>query len=302
MGRDGDVAGSTAASGKLDTARFVDVWGRRMRLVELSDHPASMLRHAQQERRGGAHRAQAEYAAARTRHAASLDQARAERDEARAQHRWLRWIRAVFTVWAGQRRAPRMPVPAGAATDREESIAAGIAGEQRVALELGQVLGDDWVLFHGYRNRRGEIDHLLLGPRGLFAIEVKHRNATVYIAGDEWRYKKFDQWGNQVESGSIEDRTGRSPSLQVNESATELERFLGTRGQSVAITRIVILNHPRSKIGSYRGLTVRVGTSTDYILSLVDDSSAELPAARRAELERLIERDHQFHAARRPRR
>jgi len=46
----------------------------------------------------------------------------------RAQHRWLRWIRAVFTVWAGQRRAPRMPVPAGAATDREESIAAGIAG------------------------------------------------------------------------------------------------------------------------------------------------------------------------------
>src|SRR6516162_4627233 len=96
-----------------------------------------------------------------------------------------------------------------------ESIAAGIAGEQQVALELGQVLGDDWVLFHGYRNRRGEIDHLLLGPRGLFAIEVKHRNATVYIAGDEWRYKKFDQWGNQVESGSIEDRTGQSPSVQV---------------------------------------------------------------------------------------
>ena len=184
-------------------------------------------------------------------------------------------------------------------TDREESIAAGIAGEQRVAVELGQVLGDEWVLFHGYRNRRGEIDHLLLGPRGLFAIEVKYRNATVYIDGDEWRYDKFDQWGNHVEQGSIEDRTGRSPSVQLNEPASELERFLHTRGQPVSITRVVILNHQRSKIGRYRDLTVRVGTSTDYIVALVNDSRAELPDSRRTQLVQLIERDHRYHADRR---
>jgi len=44
---------------------------------------------------------------------------------------------------------------------------AGIAGEQLVATELGRVLDDDWTLLRGYRNRRGEIDQLLLGPRGL---------------------------------------------------------------------------------------------------------------------------------------
>jgi len=43
------------------------------------------------------------------------------------------------------------------------------------------------VLFSGYRNRRGEIDGLLLGPSGLFAYEVKYHNATVYISGDDWQ-------------------------------------------------------------------------------------------------------------------
>jgi len=271
-----------------------------MRLVELSDHPGRMLRDIQQQRLADAHRDQAEFAAARARHEARLDQARADRDEALARHRWWAWIRAVFALWARRRHAPRMTAAASGPTDREESIAAGIAGEQLVANELSQVLGDEWVLFHGYRNRRGEIDHLLLGPGGLFAIEVKHRNATVYVDGDDWRYEKFDQWGNLVDQGSIEDRTGRSPSVQVNESADELERFLGSRGQEVSITRIVILNHPRSRVGGQRDLTVRVGTSTAYVAGLVNASLAEWPDSRRGQLERLIERDHHFHAARRP--
>jgi hypothetical protein len=41
---------------------------------------------------------------------------------------------------------------------------AGIAGEDLIAAQLGQALGDDWTLLRGYRNRRGEIDDLLLGP------------------------------------------------------------------------------------------------------------------------------------------
>ena len=270
-----------------------------MRVIELSDHPARMLRDIHKQRLMDERRTGAEYAGARAQHQSLLDEARAERDEAFARHRWWKWIRAVFAVWARQRRPPRRPAVVSGLTDREESIAAGIAGEQRVAVELGQVLGDEWVLFHGYRNRRGEIDHLLLGPRGLFAIEVKYRNATVYIDGDEWRYDKFDQWGNHVESGRIEDKTGRSPSMQVNDSADELHRFLATRREDVTITRIVILNHARSKIGGSRGLTVRVGTSTDYIVALVNDSQAELPDSRRTQLAQLIERDHRYHADRR---
>ena len=63
---------------------------------------------------------------------------------------------------------------------------AGIEGKQLVARGFGRVLNDEWTLIRGYRNRRGEIDHLLLGPRGLAAIEGKHRNALVHCDGDHW--------------------------------------------------------------------------------------------------------------------
>jgi Nuclease-related domain len=271
-----------------------------MRLIELSDHPGGMLQDIHRQRLLAEQSAQSEYADARARHEARLDQARADRAEAIARHRWWTWIRAIFAVWAERRRAPRRPVLVSGPTDREESIAAGIAGERQIAVELGQVFGDEWVLFRGYRNRRGEIDHLLLGPRGLFAIEVKYRNATVYINGDHWQFEKFDQWGNRVEQGSIEDRTGRSPSMQLNEPADDLEKFLRSRRQPVSIIRIVILNHPRSRVGRSQHLTVYVTTSSEYIVGLVNDSRVELPGSRLAQLERLIERDHRFHDGRRP--
>jgi hypothetical protein len=96
-------------------------------------------------------------------------------------------------------------------TDTEEILKAGIAGEELVAVELGRALDDNWTLLRGYRNRRGEIDHLLLGPQGLFAIEVKNLNATVHIDGDRWQADKYDNYGNLVEQRPIADRKGRSP-------------------------------------------------------------------------------------------
>jgi len=270
-----------------------------MRLVELSDHPGGMLRAAQRQRRAADRRVHARYADAMTDHETRLRRAQASRDKARAQHRWLAWLRGIFAVWALRRRVPARPVPASGPSDREESLAAGMAGEQQIATELGAALGGEWVLFRGYRNSRGEIDHLLLGPRGIFAIEVKYHNATVYISGDDWRFEKFDRWGNRVEQGRIADRTGRSPSVQLNQPADELERFLDSRGQPAPITRVVVLNHPRSRVGSRQHLTVHVVTSSREILGLVNGSRHELKQGRLAQLARLIEQDHSFHNKRR---
>jgi hypothetical protein len=219
-----------------------------------------------------------------------LQDARAHRDVARVRRRWWSWIVGIFSVRADRRNGP---------TAQEESIAAGMAGERRLAAELGQVLGDEWVLFRGYRNRRGEIDHLLVGPGGLFAVEVKYRNATVYVRGDDWQFVKFDSWGNKVEQGQIADATGRSPIVQLNEPADELERFLHSRRQPVPVTRVVILNHARSKIGRGQDLTVHVATSSDYIIDLVNTSAVQFRDWRITQLERLIEKDHRFHNGRR---
>jgi hypothetical protein len=271
-----------------------------MRVVELSNHPGDMLHDVSQRRQAAQRRAQAGYQDAVIRHQARVQTVRVRRDRARRNRQWWTWLRLIFAVWAENRRKP----PAGPRTndtdtDTEERIRAGIAGEQLVATQLGRALDDGWTLLRGYRNRRGEIDHLLLGPKGLFAIEVKNINATVSIDGDRWRADKYDNYGNLVEQREVADRKGRSPSEQLNEPAGELERFLHEHGQPVTVERVVVLAHKRSRVGSRRHPTVHVGTSTDYLLSLVSDSRQELDERQRAGTERLIRRDHDFNERRR---
>ena len=270
-----------------------------MRVIELSNHPGDMLTDVTLRRQAAHKRAQARYEDALIQHRTRVQTVRVKRDRARRHHRWWTWLRLNFAVWAEKRRAPRWAAADQSDADTEEKIRAGIAGEQLVAAELGRALGDDWTLLRGYRNRRGEIDHLLLGPSGLFAIEVKNINATVHIDGDHWRADKFDNYGNLVEQRPLEDRRGRSPSEQLNEPAAELERFLRERGQPVTVQRVVVLTHRRSRLGPSRHLTAHVGTSTGDVLDLVRASADELGERQRAEVQRLIRRDHDFHERRR---
>ena len=138
---------------------------------------------------------------------------------------------------------------------------------------------------------------LLLGPGGLFAIEGKHRNATVYCDGDRWRYIKYDKYNNAVEQGEMTDKKGRSPSQQLNQPADQLEGFLRSRGHPIRIQRVVLLTHERSRIGGAANPTVYVTTSTAQVTKLISTSPASIAGDEQAKIERLIVRDHDHHAA-----
>lgn len=273
-----------------------------MRVVELSNHPGDMLDDAARHRQAAERRVLSVYEDELVRYRARVQAAKVSRDRARAGHRWWAWLRLSVAAWREKRGIPRPPVPAAGhapyGSDLEQKIMAGIAGENLVAAELGRVLDDSWTLIRGYRNRRGEIDHLLLGPRGLFAIEVKNLNATVHIDGDRWRADKYDRYGNLVEQRVIADRLGRPPSVQLNEPADELERFLAGRGHPAEVRRVVILAHARSRLGTVRNPTVLAGTSAGYALDLVEASASRLDGGQRAAIADLIRRDHAFHSQR----
>lgn len=271
-----------------------------MRVVELSNHPGAKLREASQRRAAADKRARSQFEDALAQHGASVEAARDSRDQARAQHRWWAWLRCAFAVRRIQRRVPAPPAPATGTSDEQEILTAGIAGEQTTVAGLGRVLGADWTLLRGFRNRRGEIDHLLLGPQGIVAIEGKHRNATVHCDGDSWRFDKYDRYGNLVERGEISDQGGRSPSVQLNEPASLLEEFLRSRGHPVPVQRVVLFTHPRSKLGNCRNLTVHVATSTTYVIDLLNGLPPVLDAAQLAQLEQLIAGHHRSQHARRP--
>jgi hypothetical protein len=253
-----------------------------MLTVELSDHPGDLLTAARQRR-------EAADARTRTKHERDLDRIRQQRDDARYRRKWLTWLKLAIKLRRGNKGPNLRSVP----TDTEEILKAGVAGEQRIATDLGQQLNDDWILFHGYRNARGEIDYLLLGPKGLWAIEVKNINATVRIDRDIWLADKYDRYGNAVDHYVIADRRGRSPSMQLNQPADALEAFLRQRGQPAEAVRVVILIHPRSRLGQHAELTVRVVVGTRDLVKLIAASRTKLENT--GQLRTLIESDHKFH-------
>jgi hypothetical protein len=270
-----------------------------MRVVPLSDHPGELLRRERQRGTKEQRLARSQFDTARRQHQAGLRRLEAKRDKARAKRRWLAWLMAALAIRRARRQAPAPPSLLTAMSDDEAKLAAGVKGEQAVADALGRSLNDDWVLLRGYRNRRGEIDHVLLGPGGLAAIEVKYVNGTVHCDGDRWRVVKFDNYGNKVEEYDLADRGSRSPSMQLNEPADELRDFLRSRGEDVDLLRVVQLTHDKSRIGTCRRATVSIFTKTDQITALMKKVPQPLDAQRRKRIESLIVGNHRHHDRRR---
>ena len=267
-----------------------------MRFVALSDHPTVMLAEARRQRESAQRPADDRYRQEPAAGQSRLDRARQRRDQARNPVSRLRW--AVAAWWLRLTGAPRQP-PAPPLSHGEEAIMGGIRGEQEVADALKAALGHAWTLIKGYRNRRGEIDYLLLGPGGLFAIEVKYVNGTFAITRDRWRYIRYDNYGNSVGEGLLQDARRRPPNVQLGEPLAALEQFLASRGQPVRMQAVVLLNHPKARISSCApDVGVAVLTATAALRDLIKASQEQLAARKLAEIERLIVRDHHFHEER----
>ena len=174
----------------------------------------------------------------------------------------------------------------------------GQEGENALSAYLEQLDGR-WTLIGGYKNSKGEIDRILVGPRGVFAFEVKHRNGVIYCDGDRWWLDKYDNYGNLVEEGvSIADRGGRGPSLQLNEPADKLEAFLAVRGLPARLYRVVVFTHEKASFGRMDNIKVDfVATlgalDLERIFTRVD---VTLNQEQCRKVVGLIEKDHGFHA------
>jgi hypothetical protein len=292
-----------------------------VRVVELSDHPGDMLRAARQDRAAAGRPDRQRLEAARARHEERVAAARQVRDAARAQRRWWAWLRGVLAVARARQQAPPAPGPAGRGpagrgpggrrpggrgpggggpvSDREASLAAGVEGERLAADGLGRALGDDWTLLRGYRNRRGEIDLVLVGPPGLFAIEVKYWNGAVSCDGDRWWVDRYDRRGNHTGQDAMTDARGRSPSTQLLEPARLLEEFLRSRGHEAPVQPVVLLTHPRARFGQCDSPAVGLAASVPGLLRLLRGVPPAIPEDEVTRLADRIRRDHEHYQGRR---
>jgi hypothetical protein len=231
-----------------------------MKSIVLSDHAADQLRKNEAAREGRYLANLKAYEAGIHEKQDALDDVRRRRTLAAMRRQYVKMVGYFLAVvWARcavmmARRGKPVRESAGA---EDETWAYGRQGEEAFDAALGRVLDDAWTVLSGYHNPHGEIDRILVGPRGIFGFEVKNVKGVIYCNGDEWWRDKEDAWGNVVRRGEkIEDRGGRGPSRQVNEPCDMLERFLARTIPACKIFRGVVFTEPSVQFGDVKNVTV----------------------------------------------
>lgn len=116
----------------------------------------------------------------------------------------------------------------------------GSQGEKNVIKTLNRNLNDQYSLINGVvlQGGGGDIDHIVLGPSGVFVLETKNWSGRIIIDGDNWQRP-----GKQV--------TG-NPSLQAKRNAQKVKRLIDNsavlRGLGVWVEGIVVLTNQHANI------------------------------------------------------
>lgn len=257
-----------------------------MRVEVLSEHPADMVTDAEGVRRRSVE-TQLDV----------VEKLRAERRRVLSEGRVLTWVRMGSAVREAKRSAVRVQISSALPKQGEQAARAGRNAERRVAGQLGAVLDDSWILFRGYLTARGELDKLLVGPRGVFAIEEKYWSVRVWVSGDSWTAQRVSRRGRAYGSRfPFQDGGGRSPARQVSEPASAVAEVLRRNGQAVRVRPVVLLSHPSARVVSLERPTARVERSVPRLVTFLNDSGSPLDASRAAEVELLVRRDHAANA------
>jgi hypothetical protein len=112
----------------------------------------------------------------------------------------------------------------------------GVIGEQSI-VELLKNLGDEFYLINDIVLQKpyGNIDHVVLGPNGIFVIETKNYGGTIVCNGDEWYRRYRGKYGPK-------DYPLPSPSKQAKRNAVQLRAFLinNIKNRNIDLKRLFV--------------------------------------------------------------
>ncbi len=144
----------------------------------------------------------------------------------------------------------------------------GRRGEDTI-VDLLKFLGDSHYLINDVilPSSRGNVDHVLLTPKGIFAIETKHWEGKIICHGDEWhrRYHKG--------LFSTKDFDAGSPSRQVKMNAINLSRLIESRlfhnTFRIWVEGLVVFTNPRVRLELHEPsvAVLRAEDLYDYIIN-----------------------------------
>ncbi|TVQ96669.1 MAG: NERD domain-containing protein [Desulfovibrionales bacterium] len=102
----------------------------------------------------------------------------------------------------------------------------GFEGEMAVGQELNQLLANGYYVFHDYPASKYNIDHVLVGPAGVFAVETKARSKPT--SGDGRTDARVEYNGKQlIFPGWTEIKPIQQAKRQAAELSAELSKAVG---------------------------------------------------------------------------
>ncbi|MBX0330187.1 NERD domain-containing protein [Oscillochloris sp. ZM17-4] len=118
--------------------------------------------------------------------------------------------------------------------EESRSYRLGRWGEERAADSLRGLLSDEWTLVQNFSfpNRAwGDIDLLLVGPGGIWALEVKAYSGAIRNLGDTWERLHKGTWR----------RLQAHPGKQARRNAVNLKTYLDQQGVAVKWVEAVVV-------------------------------------------------------------
>ena len=139
------------------------------------------------------------------------------------------------------------------------NIRKGLEGEGSVALELSG-LSAEYLLLNDVMlpGARGNIDHVLVGPTGVFVFETKNYSGKYVCYGDRWflqgRRQKYDV---------------KSVSVQAKNNADTLGELLHTSGFNVQVNPVIVFTHPAVQLWLHHPTVpvLKNGTVRNFVLN-----------------------------------
>jgi len=139
------------------------------------------------------------------------------------------------------------------------NIRKGLEGERSVAWELSG-LSDEYLLLNDVMlpGARGNSDHVLVGPTGVFVFETKNYSGKYVCYGDRWflqgRRQKYDV---------------KSVSVQAKNNADTLGELLHTSGFTVQVNPVIVFTHPAVQLWLHHPTVpvLKNGTVRNFVLN-----------------------------------
>jgi len=149
-------------------------------------------------------------------------------------------ILAIF--WGLMRLVDLLLSKANQRLKREIEVARkGQEGEERLLEALRQGLDENWTLFRNVilpgRNQ-GDLDAVLVGPPGVWVLEVKMFSGEYRNSGEHWEYRAGRQWR----------LLKKSPSRQARDNAVRLASFFRADGLSQWVEPVVVWANDESPL------------------------------------------------------